>query len=341
MLQPTGSVYLDTPRSLAHLAPEPESRLRVVLSGTLAAIGLVCLTLAAVLGAFRAVIHDTDTVMGSVDQAIDDPAARAELEGEIAAAITGTLFGEDLEATLASVGVNLDAEAARIAPLVLDDPAFRAALTDLVVETHERVLLTSSDAPLDMTEITTAARDVIIRELPDAALVLPASSTLYIVTADQIPDLTAPVDLLDRAALAVAAGGILLPLAALAHPRRDRVAAWIGRWALAMGILAVGLAFGLPWLAQRFTGSTLVEIVVQDLGTRLIAPAAIFGLIGVGLVVTASVMGKRQRHHAADEGVVAALGGFDDSFAITGGVSQDMDLAHRGLVDVSHPLTNI
>ena len=126
------------------------------------------------------------------------------------ASVQHTFFSEELSITLASYGIDVGAEADRIAPVVLDDPAFRSALTDLVIETHERVLLEPSDEPLDMTAITSAVRATIVREVPGADAVLPDSSTLYIVTADQIPDLTGPIDVLDRAALTAAIGALLL-----------------------------------------------------------------------------------------------------------------------------------
>ena len=341
MLQPTGSVYLDSPPPGRRATPEPGSSFRSTAAGLLALLGMVCLTGAAVLGAFRAVLHDPQTVMAAVDQAIDTPAARAELEAEIATGIETTMFGDDAIEAMALAGIDLRAEAARIAPLALDDPAFRAALSDVVVRTHERVLLSSSDEPLDMTAITSATRAILVRELPEATPYLPDSSSLFIITADQIPDFTAPVDLLDRIALSVAVGGILLPLAALAHPHRHRVVTWVGRWLLLLGLGAGMVAFALPWFAAGLTGSTLIETAVRDLSTRLFAPAAIAGLIGIGLVVAASVLRKRDRTQASDEGVVAALGGFDESLTLTPGVSPQMELAQRGLVDVSQPLTNI
>ena len=342
MLQPTGSVYLDAPRSPSRRpAPAPASGPRVAVAGVLATIGLLCLTVAALLGVFRVVLHDPDTVMGSIDQALDDPAGRADLEAEVAGAIDGTLFGEELSITLARYGIDVGAEADRIAPVVLDDPAFRNALTDLVIETHERVLLEPSDEPLDMTAITSAVRAIIVREVPEADAVLPDSSTLYIVTADQIPDLTGPIDLLDRAALAAAIGALFLPLAYLAHPERHRVVRWVGRWVLGLALAASIATLGLPWLASRVTGSELVEIAVRDLSARLLPPAAVLGIVAVGLIAAATALKNRGAPSVADVGVAAALGGLDDAWPIPTTSTQDLELAHRGLVDVSHPLTNI
>ncbi len=341
MLQPTGSVYLDAPRPPRRRPEPPPAGPRVIVAGLLATVGIACLTAAAVLGVFRVLAHDPEIVVAAIDGALDDPAGRADLEAEIAAAIDESLLDEELAASLAAYGIDVDAEADRIAPMVLDDPAFRAALNDLTIRTHERVLLESTTEPLDMTEITAAVRAIIVREIPEAESVVPDSRTLYIVTADQLPDLTGPIGLLDRAALAVAIGGLLLPLAYLAHPERHRVVRWVGRWLVLLGLLTGFAGYALPRLASRLTGSELVEIAARDLADRLLVPAGVIGALGIAVIVAASLLRHRKPKSAADVGVAAALGGFDDPWPVASAASQDMELAHRGLVDVSHPLTNI
>lgn len=339
MLQPTGSVYLDAPR----VTPTPQAPkgqgARTVLSTILLTLGLLALTVAALLGAFRAMIHDPDTVMGAIDTTLDDPAVRTELEAEIAMAIEDTMFGPQLVAVLASYGIDVGEEAATIAPLVLDDPAFRSALNDLVVTTHTRVLLEPQDQPLDMTAVTQSVRDLIAREIPEAEAILPPETALFQVSADQIPDLTGPVELLDRLALTIAAGGLLVPLALAVHPRRHRVAAWVGRWLLVVGLTAALLAVGLPYLGGRISGFLVVETAVRALSTRLLAPAAIAGIVGMGLVSVASILKKREERATLDEGAAAALGFDEPLFDFPH--SREMELSQRGLVDVSHPLTNI
>ncbi|MEO0492740.1 MAG: hypothetical protein AAF081_04910 [Actinomycetota bacterium] len=339
MLQPTGSVYLDAPRPTVAAPPRRGEGARRAVAGILLAIGLLSLTIAALLGAFRVMIHDPETVMTAVDTALDDPAVRTEIELEIADAISESMFGDQLVALLATYGIDVDAEADQIAPLVLDDPAFRTALDDLVTTTHTRVLLEPTDEVLDMTAITQAVRDLIAREIPEAEAVLPPESALFQVSADQVPDLTGPVDALDRAALAVATGGLFVPLALIAHPRRHRVAAWVGRWLLLLGLVAALLAVGLPYLGGRFTGLLSVEVAIRALSTRLLAPAAIAGIIGMGLASAAAILQKREESATLDEGAAAALGFDEPLFDLQS--SREMELSQRGLVDVSHPLTNI
>ncbi|MEM8707461.1 MAG: hypothetical protein AAGE98_13440 [Actinomycetota bacterium] len=339
MLQPTGSVYLDAPRPSAETKQQRADGARRAVANVLLGLGLLSLTLAALLGAFRVMIHDPETVMSAVDTALDDPMVRAELELEIADAITETLFGDQLVALLAGYGIDVDAEADVIAPMVLDDPAFRTALTDLVVTTHTRVLLETTDQPLDMTAVTAAVRQLIAAEVPQAEAILPSESALYEVSPDQIPDFTGPVELLDQAALAVAMGGLLVPLALVAHPQRHRVGAWVGRWLLVLGLVAALMAVGLPYVGGRFTGMLTVEIVIREITTRLLAPAAIAGIIGMGLASAAAILKKREESATADEGAAAALGFDEPLFDMPS--SREMDLSHRGLVDVSHPLTNI
>lgn len=344
MFEPTGSVYLDAPRTTSR-RPEPEpAKLRgprIVTAALLGIIGVLALTLAAVLGSIRVLINDTETLPNTIDAALDDPQVRTELEAEIATAIQETLFDAELTAQAARFGVDIESEVATLAPAILDDTAFRTALSDLIAETHGRVLLEPSSAPIDLTPLTTAAIAVIEREVPEAAAVLPAENVLFVVTPDQIPDLTGPVELLDRGLMALALAGLALPLAAVVHPRRHRVMAWTGRWLLVMGLFAACLAVGLPYLGGKLTGYSIVEVSIRALSGRLLAPAAIAGVVGMGFTAVAAILKSREKWSATDEGAAAALG-FDEP-ALPGviAVSPQMDLAQRGLVDVSHPLTNI
>ena len=344
MFEPTGSVYLDAPRTTSRRpAPEPATMRgpRVVTAALLGLVGIFALTLAAVLGSVRVLVNDTETLPNTIDAALDDPQVRADLEGEIAVAIQETLFDAELTAQAARFGVDIESEVAILAPAILDDAAFRAALSDLISETHARVLLAPSDAPIDVTPLTAAAIAVIEREVPEAAAVLPAENALFVVTPEQIPDLTGPVELLDRGLMALGLAGLALPLAAVVHPQRHRVMAWAGRWLLVMGLIAACLAVGLPYIGAQLTGYSIVEVSIRALSGRLLAPAAVAGVVGMGFTAVAAILKSRAKWSATDEGAAAALG-FDEP-ALPGviAVSPQMDLAQRGLVDVSQPLTNI
>ena len=124
------------------------------------------------------------------------------------------------------------------------------------------------------------------------------------------------------------------------HPQRHRVVGWIGGWALVTGLLGGLTAFALPVLAGSVTGWDAVEIGVRSASSRLIAPAAVTGMVGVGLLAVAAFGARRDGRRLSQEGAAAALG-VDEPAAWDATASPTLDLAARGLVDVNHPLTNI
>ena len=73
---------------------------------------------------------------------------------------------------------------------------------------------------------------------------------------------------------------------------------------------------------------------------KLLAPAVLSGILGLGLTSFASVLRKRDRRRITDEGAAAALG-YDEPPFWQQTPSPTLDLPSRGLVDAGHPLTNI
>ncbi|MEM9518183.1 MAG: hypothetical protein AAGA37_02600 [Actinomycetota bacterium] len=342
-MQPTGSVYLDAPHAARGTFNPKSARRRARLAAGLAALGMLGLTATAVLGIARVVIHDPATTTGAVERALDAPIGHDEIEAELSTAIVDTLFGEEGVYSLALYGIDIEREATRLAPIVLDDPAFRAAFADMVSTTHERMLLEPVDEPLDMTALTAAARAIIVTEIPESASLLPASSTLYVVPAEDIPNLTGVTEVIDRILLIAAITGLLLPTASLVHPDLHRVGSWVGRWLLLMALGIGCAAIAIPWMVASNTGSDLAEIATWHLTARLLPPAALIGIIGFGIASAAVIFRRRTPEMlASDVGIAAALGGFDDELALhNSAVTSEMELAQRGLVDVNHPLTNI
>jgi len=303
-------------------------------------VGITALTVALVLSATRVLIHDESTVVNAVNAALDDPAVRVELEYEVARAIEHDMYGQTLSRALKGYGIDIAGEASRIAPLVIDDPAFRAALSDLIAEGHRRILLEPSDQPLETAALTDAVRNIVSTEAPQIGSMLPPNGNLLQISGEQIPDLTSPVAHLDDFIVAIALAGLALPLAALVHPRRHRVMAWTGRWLLVMGLISGFTAVVVPYVAGRITGYSLVEVAIRNLSTRLLGPASIAGVVGMGLVSAASILQNRERFKTTDEGAAAALG-VDEPELNVSLSSPELDLARRGLVDVNHPLTSI
>lgn len=340
MNQPIGSVYLDAPKPARHQTPKAVRCIRRTLAGLLTLTGIVALSVTTLLGAIHIVATNPDTIVEAANKTLDDPVVQQELEGELAAAIESGLVGVDMSQVAASIGFDVNSEALRLAPLILADDSFRAELETIIIATHNQVLLNSADTPLDFTALTAAVVAVIDSESPQLAQMLPANRQLYEVTTGSLPDLTGPVSQFERLLLLTALATLALPLAGFLHPHYDRVLAWTGRWVLLAGLLAALAAIALPKAAGAASGFRAAEVAVQTVTTRLLGPAALAGLIGMGLISVASVLANRRRNETADHGAAHALG-LNEPERFPMAQHPQIDLPKRGLVDVAQPLTNI
>ncbi len=340
MNQPTGSVYLDAPQPLRHQAPKTVRGVRRTLAGLLTLIGLVALSLTALLGGIHLVATNPDTIVEAVDKTLDDPAVQQELERELASAIESGLVGDEMSQVATAIGLDVTEEALRLAPIILADESFRAELETIIVTAHDQMLLNSSDTSIDFTAMTGAVVSVIESESPQLAQMLPADRQLYESTPDSLPDLTGPVSRFERMLLFTTLVSLALPLAGLLHPHYDRVLAWTGRWVLLTGLLAALAAIALPKVVGAVSGFRAAEVAVQTVSTRLLGPAALAGVIGMGLISVASVLANRRRNETSDHGAAHALG-LSEPELYPMAQGPQIDLPKRGLVDVAHPLTNI
>ncbi len=341
MLEPTNSVYLDPPRS-PRVAPTPRSthRGRAVVAGVFIFVGLLSLTVAATLSGLRAMVHDSEALSDAIDTTLDEPVVQEEIEREIADAIEKGLLDLDDNALVTVVGLEVSVEVERLAPLVIADPAFRAELRAIFIEGHQRILFEPSTATLDFSPITAAVLGVIERESPELARIVPDENLLLTIDGDRLPDLTAPVAGLDRALMIALVFSLAIPLAAIIHPHRHRVLAWVGRWLITAGMAGGLAAVGLPYLAGNLSGYTAVEVAVRALTVRLLGPAVVAGIVGMVMVSAAAVLKSRERRRIADEGAAAALGVHEPPL-ITTQASPQLELSQRGLVDAGRPLTDI
>lgn len=340
MTKPTGSVYLDAPRRTRRPPVPRVSNARTVAGGLLVVIGLTGLTVATTATLLRVLVLEPDPVVDAFEAGFDDPEARAEIEGQIAMAIEDGFVGADL-AEIADVwGVDIAAEARAVSGAVADDPAFRSAFTDLVTEVHRRALVERDESDLDLAPVSDAALVTIRRESSALAALIPDGSTLWTLGGDEIPDLTVVGTAFDRVLMLSLVASLGLAGAIAVHPRRHRVAVWVGRWFLISGLLAALLAIGLPPLAGHLTGWHTVETAVRSTTTRLLPPAGLAGMVGIGLVSFAALARRREARRVKREGANAALG-WDEPAPWTHPQSPDLELAQRGLVDASRPLTNI
>ena len=341
MQHSTGSVYLDTPsRPSRRPAPSRVGVSRAAIAAVLTVVGLLGLSAAIALSALRAVLVEPQPVTDAFDHTLQDPIARAELQTELAAAIEHGFVGDDLAEAASFYGLDVEAEAQRLSVVILDDPGFRARFYELVVALHERSLIDPGGDDIDLAPVSQAALDVIRRESPALHGIIPDDPALWTLDADRIPDFTAVLDVLDRSRLAAMAAAIATPLALALHPRRHRVVAWVGWWALTVALAGGVAAVGLPYLGAHLTGWTAVEVGVRSASLRLIGPAAIAGLCGVGLVAYGALAGRQGSAKVSQEGAAAALG-VDEPPQWRQPESPALDLAARGLVDADHPLTNI
>ncbi len=336
--QRTGSVYLDRPVQRTRRPVKKHRFSRSALASICLVIGLMCLSAAGAVAGVKALVLDPDPVLDAVETTLDDPIARAELEREFALAIEEGLVGIELSEVVGIYGLDVPEESQRVALLVVDDPTVRDEFRNLVEETHGQLLTDGGSGELDLAPLSNAVLAVIEQESPQLAEIIPVDATLWTIDTETMPSVSGLVDIVDRLQLGLLAAGLLVPLGVAIHPRRHRAAAWIGRWAL--GLVAALAAIGLPYLVGSITGFSTAEIAVRSITVRLLAPAALAGIIGTGLVSFAAVLKHREKRRVADEGAAAALG-YDEPELWEPEHRPTLDIAARGLVDVNHPLTNI
>ncbi len=340
MIQPTGSVYLDTPTPSRRQPTAPKRTPRVVLAGALMFIGFLGLTVGAVLVGAEIVLRNPASLANAVDASLDERLVQEEIEQELVEAIETSLVGTETTEAARVFGFDVQLEATRLAPIILADPDFRAELSALIIEGHQRILLEPRPDPINLQPLTDAVVAVVEAESAELARILPAGNLIVTMDEDSLPDLTSPASDLNRIVMAAFLVALAIPLAAIVHPRRHRVLAWSGRWLLTIGFAAGLVAVGLPYLASSLTGFVTLEMIIRGLTVRLLGPAAIAGVVGMALVSTASVLQSWERRRLADKGAEAALG-VNEPALVAPSAKPQLDLTNRGLVDVNHPLTNI
>ena len=339
--RPAGSVYLDAPPAIrpATTTVSRAERLRAAGAALLAAVGIVALTAAGGLAALGVVADDLTLTADATEAALDDPTAQRELAAELAAAIERDLAEAGATDAATALGIDVGAESQRVAEAAVADPVVRAEMIAVAVAAHEHVFVDPTHR-LDLDELSLAIRAVAERDSPQLAEMLPASARLTSLDADSLPDLTGAVAVADGVMAIAVLLALALPAALLLHPHHHRVVGWTGRWMLLLGLVAAALAVGLPSLARELTGWVAAEAAVRGVSLRLLAPAALAGIVGAGFVTAAGVAGRRADGRTIDEGAAHALG-VREPEPLARQASPHLDLARRGLVDADRPLTNI
>ena len=338
MPEPIGSVYLDQPRP-RRAQPTPERRGRSAMAALLGLIGIVGLTVAGVLVGVRTAVSSPDPIVAAVQRTFEDSDSRAEITAELAMAIQSSLLSPELLEAAEGYGIDHQAEIDAWAASVLDDPEFGDAVGDLVIDIHGRIFTAVDPDPVDVSRLTDIVISRATATAPTLAAFLPPGGQVIIIDASDLPDLTQPMALLDRTILIALLSGVCLPLALMVHDRRHRVLAWIGRWLLVVGLVLGVAAIGLPWLAGNLTGWATAEAALRPSSMRLLAPAAVAGTIGIGLMSLAAVWRRRDRRMVAQEGAAAWLNVVEPPTMAA--VSSSLEPAHSGLVEGNRQLTNI
>ncbi|MEZ5247095.1 MAG: hypothetical protein R2707_18555 [Acidimicrobiales bacterium] len=340
MQQRTGSVYLDAPIRASRVPTKSPAGIRARGAALLVGIGVVAVTITAVIIGLRLLVIDAEPSLRAFDSMLDDPLAREEIQAELAVGIENGLVGDDLAAVAAAYGLDVTEEANRVSGLVLDDELVRAELHAVAAEIHSRVTVEHDPDVVDLTALSTAVRAVIEANSPRLASIIPADAMLWTIDGDTLPDFTTAADLAARTLRASLLASLLVPIGLALHPRRHPLAGWIGRWVVGFGLICAIAAVALPYLIGELTGYRSAEIAVRSVSLKLLAPAVLSGIVGIGLTSFAGVLRKREQRRVTDEGAAAALGYNEPPFWQQTS-TPSLDLPSRGLVDAGHPLTNI
>jgi len=338
MYEPTGSFYLDTPRTQPSRKAKKRSP-RVVAGSFLAVIGIASMLLAAVLAGLHFLVVDSSPTIAAVDSAFVSPAARAELHRELSSSIVDRMVGPEVGAAAAIYGIDVTQEADLVVDKIIDDPNFRSAFDTFVVQAHDQMLVDSAGPAANMSPVTDAALEVIHSASPRLSVLISPNSEILMFDTSSLPDLTTQVSLADRLLVYALLGMIAIPLAALVHPRRHRVLAWVGRAWLITGLASAAGTVVMPYLVGRLTGWSTVEIAIRAALIRYLVPASAVALVGLTAMTAAALWRHWEITRTSREGATAALGaGLVPGSAPAHGL---LDLASRGLVDAGRPLTNI
>jgi len=337
MFEPTGSVYLDAPKQ--QHAPTPlVSRRRVLAARLLGFVGVTAMAMAGVLAGIHYLIADPAPTVAAIDGALDSTIARAEMQEELSAAISNRMVDADVSDAAATYGIDVAAQASLVANDILDDPTFRAALDEFVVEVHDLILIDPSGPVADTTAVTNAAVSVMKTRTPQLADLITPGTQVLVLDASSLPDLSQPMRFVYRALVVALIAMIGIPLAAAIHPQRHRVLAWVGRlWLTAGASVAVATVL-LPYLGGRLSGWATVEVATRAAFNRFLAPASATALVGLALMTLASVLKRREQTKTSREGAGVALG-----LGLTPGPTparSKLETAGRGLVDAGRPLTS-
>lgn len=215
------------------------------------------------------------------DAVLDDPAARDQLAGLVAAA-----FSRSLPAGTPFTDADID----RAARAALEDPRTKTAIETSIVASHQRALgQTDTPVTVDAGAFGAATADALRATRPELAGAIPdAPQAAVTLPTERLPSLGWLRDLAGRVvgpAAAVALAGIAF---AFAVGDRSRTLTRTGRWAVGAGLVWIAVAYGAPALLRAaMPGSAaLGSAVVGAMTASMIPPAAVLAAAGAATYLT-------------------------------------------------------
>jgi hypothetical protein len=274
-----------------HLAPETRAHaLRRRIGNLLLVAGLCGATTAYGALALKGIVVDSDIAASAANRAIADPRVQTLLIDQTADAVREQLVGPQALATLRSYGYDPTSDIDAMAAAVVAAPEFRGAFVTSVRELHRAVFVDRSAAPvIDATAVMDVARQTAVDLNPDYAELLPPATSLRVtIPAADLPDLTSLGSGLGGRSTSLGALSLAAAVAGVAlHSARGRALRRAGGWCLGLGLAQSAIAFLLPVAASGLGGEVgpIAEAIARTLLSRLLAPAAIIGGVGVGLML--------------------------------------------------------
>lgn len=234
-------------------------------------IGLTCLTIAGILGALEATVSDRDRILSESDSIAKSEAVREEFAWKIADGLVPH------DAAISNpIEINRSNQVARTA---VESPEFQQAFVAALPALYTR-LVDGQGGDVDLDPL-----------LVDQAIVkaggAPPSGYVLRVHATDIPDLHRTLNMMQRAAIALGAFGLLLVAAALIWTKhRPRAVMRIGRWLITIGVLTMLMFWVIPQFALLPFGNwpAMVGLILAT-GEWLAVPAALMTALGVTILV--------------------------------------------------------
>jgi hypothetical protein len=264
----------------------------------------------------RGIVVDSDVSAQAASRAIDDVRVQRLLVDQTTEAVRSQLIGTEVVQYLENLDPatrEVEADLLAVADAVVQTPEFHAAFVTTVRDLHRLVFVERGPAPVvDATDLVSVARDAAIaRNAAYAALIPPTGTLTVTIPTSDLPDLTGLRDDLGSRTVPLAVVGAVLATAAFViHDRRPKALRRVAFWLLGAGVVQASVALLLPVAANLVGGDAgpIAEAIARVLLPRLLAPAAMVGGSGLGLLLVAFQWQRTADRRDARTGATAFLG---------------------------------